>query len=47
MSNKCFDIPTPVLLIPHRLWSRDLLSAVSAHVCKMLNFSQLCLHVGM
>ena len=31
---ECFDIPTPVLLFLHYLRSRDLLSVVTAHMCK-------------
>ena len=31
---ECFDIQTPVLFFPRCLWSHDLLSVVSAHMCK-------------
>ena len=43
---ECFDIPTPVLLFPWRLWSHDQLSVVSARMCKNVELSQLCLHVS-
>ena len=43
---RVFLYPYPRVVISHHLWSCDLLSVVSVHVCKNVEFFQLCLYVG-
>ena len=43
---ECFDIPTPCcyrVVISRHLWSHDLQSVVSAHVCKIVELFSVVL----